>query len=166
MRLVLRILFAVALAYSWIAACAQTSPLRLGARLDRAWVAAQKFERCFPGGVRPLNCFDYNDNGVKYTVAFDDKQLVTYLHTEDARFVTSDGLRVGEFVQVIGVDLKGYPGGEVRAAARPDGWEPVVGYDKLVELPGGTKLIWSPADKETRTVLITGFSKSAAAKSR
>lgn len=111
-------------------------------------------------------CIDIAQGGIGYTVAFDAKHIITYIHTEDPNFATSEGLKVGGFLDVKGEQLRAYPGWEVRSPARADGWSPVVGYDQLVELPGGLKLLYSSTDEKLRTVVISGFSKSAADRKR
>src|SRR6266700_3465143 len=45
-------------------------------------------------------CFQYQSEGVKYTIAFSEKsRKISYIHTEDSKFRTSDGLQVGSSIQ-------------------------------------------------------------------
>jgi hypothetical protein len=146
--------------------CSAAPKLQIGAKLDAAILRGVRTERCItrPSVVEP--CVDIEQDGIRYTVAFDAKHIITYIHTEDPNFATSEGLKVGGFLDVKGEELRAYPGWEVRSPARADGWSPVVGYDQLVELPGGLKLLYSSTDEKHRTVVIAGFSKSAAERKR
>jgi hypothetical protein len=146
--------------------CWAAHKLEIGAKLDDSSFRGVRTERCItrPSVVEP--CVDVTDDGIHYTIAFDAKHIITYIHTEDPNFKTSEGLKVGGFLDVKGEELRAFPGWEVRSPARADGWAPVVGYDQLVELPGGLKLLYSSTDEKHRTVVIAGFSKSAAERKR
>jgi hypothetical protein len=140
--------------------------LEIGAKLDDSIFRSAKIERCITRPSVVESCIDFTQDGTRYTLAFDAKHLITYIHTEDPNFANCEGLKVGGFLDVKGEELRAYSGWEVRSPARKDGWYPVVGYDQLVELPGGLKLLYSSTDEKRRTVVIAGFSKSAAERKR
>jgi hypothetical protein len=140
--------------------------LEIGAKLaDSVW-RGTRTERCITRPSVVETCIDIAQDGIRYTVAFDAKHVITYIHTEDPAFTSAEGLKVGGFLNVKGEELRAFPGWEVRSPARTDGWSPVVGYDQLVELPGGLKLLYSSNDEKQRTVVIAGFSKSAVERKR
>jgi hypothetical protein len=146
--------------------CWAAPRLEIGAKLNELVLRGMRTERCITRPSVVETCIDIAQDGIRYTVAFDAKHVITYIHTEDPNFATSEGLKVGGFLDVKGEDLRAYPGWEVRSPTRGDGWAPVVGYDQLIELPGGLKLLYSSTDEKRRTVVIAGFSKSATERKR
>ena len=67
---------------------------------------------------------------IEYVVAFDESNgRVTYVSTTDIDFRTTDGLAIGDEIEVGPADILTLPGWEIRLPARKDGWQPVIGYE-------------------------------------
>lgn len=83
-------------------------------------------------------CFRMTANGVKYTVAFRRRGLrgnvATHVYTDDSKFQSLDGLRVGDIATVENSEsIIAAPGFEIYAKVG-NGWLPVVGFNGEVDV--------------------------------
>jgi hypothetical protein len=77
-------------------------------------------------------CFHPTIEGVEFLIAFSEKTLrVQFVHTDDKKFKTLDGLKVGDVINVAESSLIAYPAWEIYAPKTRDGWRPVVGFNLL-----------------------------------
>ena len=75
-------------------------------------------------------CFDTLLGGVKYTIAFGDRDhRVTYIHTSDPKFKAADGQKVGDEIEFPRSQLQVNPYFEIYGPTTRDGWRPIVGLD-------------------------------------
>ncbi len=75
-------------------------------------------------------CFFPVVDGVKYAVIFDGSTLlVKSLYTNDRKFRTADGYRVGDVIDVSERSLIIFKDWDIFAPRRRDGWNPIVGHD-------------------------------------
>lgn len=83
-------------------------------------------------------CFEHTFAGVRYTVAYNrETQHISYLFTEDDKFKTEDGLKVGDEIAVSRRNCA-WPGWEMPGPTTTDGWRPIVGWNAEVKLTDGT----------------------------
>jgi hypothetical protein len=107
-------------------------------------------------------CFERSFNGVRYTVAYSrESKRITYVYTEDEKFKTTDGLRVGDEIPVSAQNVRAWPGWEIHGPTTADGWRPVIGWNGEVKLKDGSALnLWGKHDGSSSGVTtILGFVK-------
>ena len=88
---------------------------------------------------------------------------MTYIYTDDERFRTDEGLKVGDVIPVARETLIVVPSFAIYAPTTRDGWRPIVGDDLLgkVRLTDGTELDPKSKDdaKKSGMSRIRAFSK-------
>jgi hypothetical protein len=115
-------------------------------------------------------CAHVEIRGITYTVAFrrkpgSRKEVVTYVHTDDQKFRTKNGKRVGDTLIVLGRStLTSAPGFEIYADGAILDWQPVVGFNGLVKtvhdgVPDSDVEIRQISQDGATTVRIKGFTK-------
>ena len=110
------------------------SPPAVGARFKKGWAAGKERVVCMTQPAQLDPCVERVFDGVNYQVAYSEqKHRVTYLHTNDEKFRTAEGLKIGDSIPISQETLRAWPGWEMRAPMTGDGWWPIVG--KLVSGP-------------------------------
>jgi hypothetical protein len=105
-------------------------------------------------------CFERSFEGVRYTVAYSrEMKLITYVYTEDHKFKTADGLKVGDEIAISEQNVRAWPGWEVHGPTTADGWRPLIGWNGEVKLKDGSALnLWGKHNGSSRgTATILGF---------
>src|SRR5262245_7707360 len=98
-------------------------------------------------------------NGIEFTIAFSESsRKIVYVNTEDEKFKTQSGLRIGDWIEIKKEDFYVIPQREIRGPATLDGWEPVVGYD-VEAIDRKPNLVDKLQPGETITLRILRFSK-------
>jgi len=111
----------------------------LGAKLKKKWTAQDPDagELCLVHSAQMYPCVDLAFDGVRYWIGYDEHtKRVTYIYTDDEKFRTNAGLKVGDVIPVASKTLTVVPSVAVYAATTGDGWRPEVGHG----LPGKVKL--------------------------
>jgi len=113
-----------------------------------------------PAQIDP--CVERYFDGVRYTVAFSkETKRITYLCTEDEKFRTADGLRVGSEIAVSEEDVRAWPGWEIHGPTTSDGWRPLIGWNLEVKLKDGSvlKLGGTHDGSSSGTAIVEAFVK-------
>lgn len=86
-------------------------------------------------------CFVTKLRGIDFTVAYGkNTHKITYIHTRDLKFTTSDGVKIGGFVDVEESSLHMWPGWEIVGPRTRDGWYPLLGFNsEVVVMKGATE---------------------------
>lgn len=97
-----------------------------------------KIGLCMSSPGQMDHCAAVVTNGIKYIVGYRShsarRNVVTYVHTDDPRFVSPNGLRVGDVATVANVsEIVVAPGFEIYAT-RGNEWAPVVGFNGEVQI--------------------------------
>jgi hypothetical protein len=138
------------------------SPPAVGARFKKGWAAGKERAVCMTQPAQLDPCVERVFDGVNYQVAYSEqKHRVTYLHTNDEKFRTAEGLKIGDSIPISQETVRAWPGWEVRAPMRGDGWWPIVGYDlPQIKLNDGTVLDLGHKEKSAGGMaVILGFTK-------
>jgi hypothetical protein len=105
--------------------------LVIGSEIPASELAEEKSARLYmtaPAQLRPF--IEREIDKVRYVIAYDDKTLrIKYLSTNDPDFKSSQGLKVGDFLDVKGDQVSVLPGWEIRAPGGEDGWQPLIGFN-------------------------------------
>ncbi len=137
-------------------------PPVIGAKFKKAWRSGDVATVCMTHPAQADPCVERVFDGLIYQVAYNAQTgRVSYLHTHDQNFRTSDGLRVGDPIPVSEETMGVLPGWEIRVLATHDGWWPVVGYDlPQIKLTDETTLDLAHKDERASGMaVIVGFSK-------
>lgn len=115
--------------------------LEIGARVPAGELAEEKGARLYMTSSASLRPFIEREiNKVTYVIAYDDKtRKIKYLSTDDPDFKSSQGLKVGDFLEVKGDHVYVMPGWEIRAPGGEDGWEPLIGFNSELTVWGEHK---------------------------
>jgi len=68
--------------------------------------------------------------GVTFIIAYDEKSnVIKYISTFDKQFKSSDGFRVGDYIEVKDDQVTAFPGWEIRGPKDKNGWQPLIGFN-------------------------------------
>ncbi|MCO6509669.1 MAG: hypothetical protein J5I65_02660 [Aridibacter famidurans] len=137
---------------------AQKLKLEIGEKLPESYLKKQKNNHLLaihPSHYSPF--FETKIDGVVYAIAFDkETKEIWYIKTTDEKFVTKDGRKVDEEIEITGRDVFVYPYWDVYGPRTKDGWWPVIG--SVLGVTEDFYRNWKP--DERRTVEIDAFVKS------
>jgi hypothetical protein len=153
---------------------ASDQPLKVGARLQSFVLRAKSDKRhiCMTQPAQMDPCVEARIAGINYTIAYGEKTgRITYVFTSDKAFRTTDGVRVGETVDLSEEQILAWPGWEIRGPETPDRWYPLLGIlevtvvtdgnDALVRAERNEELMKQVfANNRTVTFRILGFVRS------
>jgi hypothetical protein len=108
-------------------------------------------------------CVERVFDGIKYQIAYSDEtHRVSYVYTNDEKFRTVDGLKVGDSIPVSRKTVRALPRWLAYAPTARDGWQAIVADNLLqVKLKDGTVLDLTAKDESDKSgeAVILGFSK-------
>jgi hypothetical protein len=137
-------------------------PPNIGSKFKKSW-RSKESGLCMTSSAQLDPCVERVFDGIKYSIAYGtDTHRVTYVYTDDEKFRTIDGLKVGDSIAVSRDTVVGEPGWQSYAPATGNGWLPVVGFDGLqIKLMDGSVIdLTSSEGIKKGTALIRGFSKT------
>src|SRR5262245_8088949 len=122
---------------------------------DEFKVRADSVGLCMVRPGQMDSCSMVEVNGVQYAVAYRKKSrskgpVVTYLHTTDPKFVSPDGKRVGDSMEIDYLKVVPAPGFEIYAGDPVGQWTAVVGFSGEVTLSSGDSVPIATLASETR----------------
>lgn len=118
-----------------VIAAAIASPInhlpKIGDKLNTKEIPASASKNeCATSPSQFYPCFWPKIDGIKYMIAFDKNSLlVKCITTNDPRFKTVDGYKVGDVIDVPESALERSPYWDIYAPKTRDGWRPIVGID-------------------------------------
>ncbi len=129
--------------------------------------------RCMTSPGQMDKCVKATVNGIKYTVGYRKRgsrgNVVTYVHTNDPKFQSPEGLHVGDVATVENPEsIIAAPGFEIYGK-KGKGWIPVVGFNGQVDVAQEGQAdekreakTLKPATESPVRLRIRGFTKRAA----
>ena len=100
----------------------------IGAKFEKSWAANQQRQECLTQLAQFDVCAEHTFDGIKFQVAYSQQaDTVTHLYTEDKRFQTADGLKVGDSIPITPEALIVFPGWRIYGPETKDGWHPILG---------------------------------------
>lgn len=156
-----RFLVVLFLLFACVSAVSEQPP-NIGSKFKRLW-RSKESGLCMTSSAQLDPCVERIFDGIKYSIAYStDTHRVTYVYTDDDKFRTIDGLKVGDSIPVSRETVVGWPGWQSYAPPTRDGWLPVIGFDGLqIKLVDGSVIDMTSSEGIKKGIaLIRGFKKS------
>jgi hypothetical protein len=113
----------------------------IGDKLEKKNIPASAFKNmCAITADDFYPCFRPKIDGIEFMIAFEEHTFrVEYITTQDPKFKTADGLKVGDVIDVQEKDLVDYESWDIFAPRTRDGWRPIVGVSLFCSKDGTDK---------------------------
>jgi hypothetical protein len=138
-------------------------PPTIGSKFNKKWKAEKEPSLCMTESSQLDPCVDLAFDGINHRVAYSQlTHKVAYVYTNDEKFRTTSGLKVGDPIPVSRKTVRALAGWQVYAPTTSDGWRPIVaGETPRIKLKDGTVMDLTAKDGPDKngTAEILGFSK-------
>jgi len=166
MKKSIKLFLIVSILFPTFCLCQSKLKLEVGYKIDKKFLSdsSNNIILTHPSQYRPY--FNIVIDSVKYTIAYDKENLeIKYIYTNDKKFKTSHGLKIGQKISLTKDEVLIYPNWNIYSKKSDDGWFPIIGSDlpdiilkkDTIKMNPITKNSFNTSKYETFKIL--GFSK-------